>query len=102
MADISQITIPSGDTYNLKDPVARANLTSLTKTISITIPADTMTETITDSWITADTACIAHNIHCTGTNYDLYWSFADGSVTFTAAPPSELDRSFSFMMIKNV
>lgn len=39
MADISQITLPNGDTYNLKDLVARTTLAPLASPVFTGVPA---------------------------------------------------------------
>ena len=77
MADISQITIPSGDTYNIKDEVARS--TSLPKNVfngvSVTIPANTTTYTYNLAWITSNTTCYAHDLATKNLYTKISWAF---------------------------
>ena len=46
MADISQITLPSGSTYNIKDSTARQQITELTGAVSGAIHYRGVTTTV--------------------------------------------------------
>lgn len=70
------------------------------KEISVTLPIGQTTFTYSDSWITADTSCYAHNLETTGIKASVSWTFAAGSVTFTLGAALDASVTFNFGMIK--
>lgn len=72
------------------------------KDVSITIQAGTTTHAVSDSWITEDTSCYAHNLETKGITKSISWVFASGAVTFTLDGALSSDLTFSFGMIKNI
>lgn len=89
----------------LKAAFARFHAALLTlfpqrKKVTITLPAGETTYTYSDTWITADTDCYAHNLADKNISTTISWAFSDGYVTFTMNDELSESVSFIFGMIK--
>lgn len=72
----------------------------LKKKVQISISAGATSYTYTDSWITVDTDCYAHDIATQNPATSISWTFNNGSVTFQLSPALTNNLSFAFGMIK--
>lgn len=71
------------------------------KRVNITIPYGVTTYVYTDSWITADTDCYAHDMALQPEiNTTVSWVFTDGQVEFTLASALVESATVKFGMIK--
>lgn len=72
----------------------------LVNKFDITIPANTTTYTLNDTWFTADSACCGHNLDYIGASVNVSWTIANGSITFTLSSALSSALEFEFVAIK--